>query len=309
MSLEGAAAGGRSTLTCATPPAWSRRPVATCPRRRSTPSWSTGSRDRRAFEARLAELGGKDEDAKGGYQRIKLDSYIDDAVDTNPDGPIGIVTVAGEIVDGKAPAGTAGGDSIAEAIEKGFAATSFKALVVRIDSPGGSVMASERIRQALLAAKEKKLPVVVSMGSVAASGGYWVATPGDFIFAEPSTITGSIGVFGILPSFQGTLTKLGLGADGIKTTPLSGEPDLLNGPSPEAGAADPDRGRKHLRQVPRPRRRRRGANRRPISTASPRAACGMAAPRASSGWSTGSAAWTKPSPRRPSWRNWATSAA
>jgi protease-4 len=96
------------------------------------------------------------------------------------------------------------------------------------------VLASERIRQAILGAKKEKLPVVVSMGSVAASGGYWVATPADFIFAEPSTITGSIGVFGILPSFQGSLEKLGIGADGIKTTPLSGEPDLLNGPSPEA---------------------------------------------------------------------------
>ena len=72
------------------------------------------------------------------------------------------------------------------------------------------------------------------MGSVAASGGYWVSTPADFIYAEPSTITGSIGVFGILPSFEGTRAKLGLGADGIKTTPLSGEPDVFNGPSPEA---------------------------------------------------------------------------
>jgi protease-4 len=96
------------------------------------------------------------------------------------------------------------------------------------------VLASERIRQALLEAKSKKIPVVVSMGSVAASGGYWVSTPGDFIYAEPSTITGSIGVFGIIPSFQGTLQKLGVGADGVKTTPLSGEPDLFNGPSPEA---------------------------------------------------------------------------
>ena len=107
---------------------------------------------------------------------------------------------------------------------------------MRVDSPGGSAMASERIRQALLAAKEKKIPVVVSMGNVAASGGYWVATPGDYVFAEPSTITGSIGVFGVLPSFEGTLAKLGVGADGIKTTPLSGEPDLLKGPSPEADA-------------------------------------------------------------------------
>ena len=72
------------------------------------------------------------------------------------------------------------------------------------------------------------------MGNVAASGGYWVSTPADFIYAEPSTVTGSIGVFGILPSFGGTRQKLGLGADGVKTTPLSGEPDLLNGPSPEA---------------------------------------------------------------------------
>jgi protease-4 len=190
--------------------------------------------DRRGFEARLAELGGKDDSAKGGFQRVKLDSYVDDAVDSSPDGPIGIVTIAGEIVDGKAPAGTAGGDSIAEAIEKGIRRNNLKALVVRIDSPGGSVLASERIRQAILAAKEKKLPVVVSMGSVAASGGYWVATPGDFIFAEPSTITGSIGVFGILPSFQGAMAKLGLGADGIKTTPLSGEPDLLHGPNAES---------------------------------------------------------------------------
>ena len=105
---------------------------------------------------------------------------------------------------------------------------------MRVDSPGGSVIASERIRQALIDAKANKIPVVVSMGSVAASGGYWVSTPANFIYAEPSTITGSIGVFGVIPSFQGTLQKLGIGADGVKTTPLSGEPDLFKGPSPEA---------------------------------------------------------------------------
>ena len=192
--------------------------------------------DRRAYEARLAKLGGEDDKAAGGYKAIRLDSYIKNKVDRSPRGPIGVVTIAGMIVDGKAPLGTAGGDSIAAAIRKGLRDDDMKALVVRIDSPGGSVLASERIRQALLAVKEKKIPIVVSMGSVAASGGYWVSTPGDYVFAEPSTITGSIGVFGILPSFQGTLKKLGVGADGIKTTPLSGEPDLLNGPSPEAGA-------------------------------------------------------------------------
>ena len=190
--------------------------------------------DRQAFERRLAELGGEDGDAIGGYDRIRLSAYVKDTVEDRAEGPIGVVTVAGMIVDGKASAGTAGGDSVAQVIEKGLARRNLKALIVRVDSPGGSVLASERIRQAILEAKRRKLPVVVSMGSVAASGGYWVSTPADFIYAEPSTITGSIGVFGILPSFEGTRQKLGLGADGVKTTPLSGEPDLLNGPSPEA---------------------------------------------------------------------------
>ncbi len=190
--------------------------------------------ERQTYEARLAELGGKDEDRKGGYKTIRLAAYVNDKVDSAGSGPIGIVTVAGEIVDGKAPAGMAGGETIARAIEKGLRDDSLKALVVRVDSPGGSAIASERIRQALLAARAKKIPVVISMGNVAASGGYWVATAGDRIFAEPSTITGSIGVFGVLPSFQGSLEKLGVGADGVKTTPLSGEPDLLAGPSPEA---------------------------------------------------------------------------
>jgi protease-4 len=191
---------------------------------------------RRQFEDRLAQLGGKDGKAdgeSGSFARIELASYVSDVVDQKPKGPIGIVTIAGMIVDGKAGPGTAGGDTIAQEIEDGVK-DGIKALVVRVDSPGGSVLASERIRQALLEAKTKKIPVVVSMGSVAASGGYWVSTPANFIYAEPSTITGSIGVFGIIPSFEGTLKKLGIGADGVKTTPLSGEPDLFKGPSPEA---------------------------------------------------------------------------
>lgn len=187
-----------------------------------------------AFERRLAELGGKDEAAPGGYKRIKLADYVEEAVSDNDAGSVGVVTVAGTIVDGEAAAGTAGGESVGDVIDKAVRRGGLKALVVRVDSPGGSVLASERIRQAILNAKRNGMPVVVSMGNVAASGGYWVATPADFIFAEPSTITGSIGVFGILPSFEGALQKLGIGADGIKTTPLSGEPDLFNGPSPVA---------------------------------------------------------------------------
>jgi protease-4 len=190
--------------------------------------------DRADFEDRLKALGGADKDAAGGYRTIKLASYVASKVPDRTHGPIGVVTVAGDIVDGTASAGTAGGDTIAQEIDDGLD-KGIKALVVRVDSPGGSVLASERIREALLRVKAKHIPVVVSMGSVAASGGYWVSTPGDFIYAEPSTITGSIGVFGVIPSFQGTLQKLGIGADGIKTTPLSGEPDVLRGPSPEAG--------------------------------------------------------------------------
>jgi protease-4 len=188
---------------------------------------------REAFEARLAQLGGEGRGTDG-FRRIALGSYISDAVE-EPSGPIGVVTVAGMIVDGEAGPGTAGGDTIAEEIARGVE-RGVEALVVRVDSPGGSVLASERIRQALLDAKGRGIPIVVSMGNVAASGGYWIATPANFILAEPSTITGSIGVFGVLPSFQGSLEKLGLGADGVKATPLAGEPDLLRGPSPQVSS-------------------------------------------------------------------------
>jgi protease-4 len=191
--------------------------------------------DREAFGRRVAEISGRRYDAvPASYRRIDYRRWVEANPAGDPGGEIGIVTVAGDIVDGEANLGTAGAETIVKALEKGLRERDLKALVLRIDSPGGSALASERIRDAVLAAKSKGLPVVVSMGSLAASGGYWVATAGDTIFAEPSTITGSIGVFGILPSFEGALAKLGLGADGVKTTPLSGEPDLLRGPSPEA---------------------------------------------------------------------------
>ena len=200
-----------------------------------------------------------------------------------------MVTIAGTIIDGKAGPGTAGGDTIANEIATGVHQKGIKALVVRVDSPGGSVLASERIRQALLDAKANKVPIVVSMGSVAASGGYWVATPADYIYAEPSTITGSIGVFGVLPSFQGTLQKLGIGADGVKTTPLAGEPDLLKGPSPEANELlQTGVNAMYARSSASSRNR---ATRPPaMSTRSLRGACGTAGPPTSSGWSTASAA-------------------
>lgn len=136
-------------------------------------------------------------------------------------------------MDGEAGPGTAAGDTISNLLLTALDDKKLKALVVRVDSPGGSVMASEKIRNAILQAKQAGLPIVVSMGNVAASGGYWVSTPGDVIFAEPDTITGSIGVFGIIPSFEGTLAKLGITTDGVRTTPLSGQPDVTGGTSPE----------------------------------------------------------------------------
>jgi protease-4 len=192
--------------------------------------------DRTQFGQRMAELAGRGrDDTPGNYSAVHLDAYVDDHPASESGGEIGVLTVAGLIVDGHAGPGTAGGETVAHNLERGLREHNLKALVVRVDSPGGSVLASERIRRAIMAAHARGIPVVVSMGSVAASGGYWVSTPGDVIFAEPSTITGSIGVFGILPSFQGSLQKLGVGADGVATTPLSGQPDILRGPSPEAG--------------------------------------------------------------------------
>jgi protease-4 len=191
--------------------------------------------DRTRFGQRMAELAGADdEDVPGSYKAVRYAAWVDQHPASHSGGRIGVLTVAGTIVDGRAGPGTAGGETIARNLERGLESGDLRALVVRVDSPGGSVLASERIRRAILTARARGLPVVISMGSVAASGGYWIATAGDMIFAEPSTITGSIGVFGILPSFEGTLRRIGVGADGVRTTPLSGEPDLLRGPGPEA---------------------------------------------------------------------------
>jgi protease-4 len=185
--------------------------------------------DRIAFGKRVAEIAGEGSDKHpGSFNNTRLANWIS----ANPaptGGKIGVITVAGEIVDGEAMPGTAGGDTIAKLILNGLAEKDLKALVVRVDSPGGSVLASEKIRQAILQAKAKGLPVTVSMGSVAASGGYWVSTPADRIFAEPSTVTGSIGVFGIIPTFENALGKIGVTTDGIATTPLSGQPDVFGG--------------------------------------------------------------------------------
>lgn len=189
--------------------------------------------DRNTVEARIATIVGDGQVSDGpAFAAIDLRDY---ARAHRPDrnGQIGVLTIAGDIVDGEAGPGTAGGDSIAGMLQDALDKRDMKALVVRVDSPGGSVLAAERIRSALIRAKAQGIPIVVSMGDVAASGGYWVSTTADRIFAEPSTITGSIGVFGVVPSFEGLLAKMGVTTDGVGTTPLSGEPDVLGGVSPD----------------------------------------------------------------------------
>jgi len=190
--------------------------------------------DRTAFNARVGELVGRGREAvPNSFRAVEYDALLE----RNPlprGGDIGILTIAGEISDGEAGTGSAGAATIVRTLEQGMRDHDLRALVVRIDSPGGSATGSEVIRQAILNVKRRGIPVIVSFGSVAASGGYWIGAAGDRIFAEPSTITGSIGVFGILPSFEGALRNLGIGADGVQTTSLSGEPNLLRGPSDEA---------------------------------------------------------------------------
>lgn len=191
--------------------------------------------DRTAFSARMAELVGPSEDGRpNSFRAVRYDSLLERHPLRGGGGNIGVLTIAGDIMDGEAGPGTAGAETIVAALEEGMRDPRLKALVVRIDSPGGSTLASERIRQAIANVRERGVPVIISFGSVAASGGYWIATAGERIFAEPSTITGSIGVFAVLPSFEGAMEKIGVRADGVKTTPLSGEPDLFRGPSDEA---------------------------------------------------------------------------
>lgn len=183
-----------------------------------------------AWSKRVGEIAGTDDNAAADtFRGTEFADYLAAHPYSPKGGRVGVVTVAGSIVDGEAPAGTAGGDTISRLILDAIAGGDLEALVVRVDSPGGSALAAERIRLAVLEARKAKLPVVVSMGNVAASGGYWIATAGDKVFAEPATITGSIGVFGILPTFENTAAKIGVSGDGVSTTPLSGQPDILRG--------------------------------------------------------------------------------
>lgn len=175
------------------------------------------------LKSMLIERFGYDEDSKS-YSSLDAEHYL--AVTEHEQHPfdeqIGLIVAAGTIVDGDQPAGSIGGDSTAELLEMAREDDSIKAVVIRVDSGGGSAFASEIIRQQLVQLKAAGKPVVISMGSVAASGGYWITAGADQVWATPTTITGSIGVFGAFPTVKKTLNNLGIHTDGVGTTEMAG---------------------------------------------------------------------------------------
>ena len=188
----------------------------------------------------IAETVGEDDwsNEPGSFASTAYDPWIadiDQSFSSGGSGRIAVITVSGEISDGEAGPGSAGAARIARLLDDALD-DDLDALVVRVDSPGGTVTGSETIRRAVARHAEAGTPVVISMGNYAASGGYWVATAGEHIFAEPETLTGSIGVFLVVPSFEGILGDYGITTDGVRTTGLSGQPDVLAGFTPEAEA-------------------------------------------------------------------------
>ncbi len=187
----------------------------------------------------LAERGVADPDAEDGFREVTLDGYLKhidrglQAVDERPE--VAVVVAEGGITGGEQPPGTIGGESTSEVLRAARDDESVKAVVLRINSPGGEVYASEQIRREVVALKEAGKPVVVSMGDLAASGGYWIGMDADRIFANPSTISGSIGIFGLIPTFPRTLDKIGVHTDGVGTTPFAGAFDVTRPLDPRVG--------------------------------------------------------------------------
>jgi protease-4 len=175
----------------------------------------------------LKEYAGEDSDDSSQYASVHSIDYLrnmrllhgDDVKDEN----VAVIMAVGDILNGSQPSGSIGGDSTAALLRQALTDDSVKAVVLRVDSPGGSVFASEVISNEIQALKVAGKPVVASMGSVAASGGYWIAMATDKIIASPATVTGSIGVFGMFPTYQRTLEAVGIATDGVGTTPWAGQ--------------------------------------------------------------------------------------
>jgi protease IV len=186
-----------------------------------------GLRTRDEFRRSLLDAGvPRSHDDEETFRQISLYSYLRHVRQRSTGDAVGVIVAQGEIVGGDARKGRVGATSTSELIERARQDDSIKALVVRIDSPGGMVQASDLIRQQLDLTREAGKPVVISMGDVAASGGYWIAMGGDEVLADAATITGSIGVFGIIPTLEGSMDKLGITTDGVGTTWLARATDL-----------------------------------------------------------------------------------
>jgi len=173
-----------------------------------------------------------------GFRQVDLARYVA-AMPSTTDGlspGVTVVVAEGEISGGKQPQGTIGGDSTAALVRAARESKLTKALVLRVNSPGGEVYAAEQVRREVELTRQAGIPVVVSMGNVAASGGYWISMNANRIFAEPNTITGSIGIFGMYYSVPDTLAKLGISSDGVATGPLAGAFDISRPLDPKVGA-------------------------------------------------------------------------
>ena len=187
----------------------------------------TGIKSSQEVERRLIDLVGQDEQ-NGSFQAVHAQDYVRVAhaqKKLHGDGKkhVGVIVASGEILDGDQPPGTIGGDSTARLIRQARLDRDTQAVVLRVDSPGGSVLASEHIYRELQALRASGKPVVVSMGDLAASGGYYISAPADEIWASPATLTGSIGIFAIIPTIDKTLGKVGVNVDGVGTTALASQ--------------------------------------------------------------------------------------
>lgn len=188
----------------------------------------TGIKTGSEVNERMVQLVGTAGDADSGqFRAVSMDDYLrvvhaEQKLHRASAGTVGVIVASGEILDGAQPAGTIGGESTAQLLRQARYDEDIKAVVLRVDSPGGSVTASEQIYREVRALRAAGKSVTVSMSDVAASGGYYIAAPADEIIASGNTITGSIGVFGALPTFNRSLDKLGIQVDGVGTTPLSG---------------------------------------------------------------------------------------
>ncbi|AUJ34605.1 signal peptide peptidase SppA [Vibrio vulnificus] len=178
---------------------------------------------RQQLRAQLAEKFGASGDDS--YKAISYYDYratMRDNFDVNAN-DIAVVVASGTIMDGQQPRGTVGGDTVAGLLRQARNDDKVKAVVLRVDSPGGSAFASEVIRNEVQALKDAGKPIVVSMSSLAASGGYWISMSADKIIAQPTTLTGSIGIFSVITTFEKGFNKLGIYTDGVGTSPFSGE--------------------------------------------------------------------------------------